>query len=408
MKTALIIPTLLKLTKQFDDFVAPAAVRVLCSLLQEPIAGDQEKNEEDRSTADLRETMLQSGVLSTFLDMLNHCSADTKQVASDALVEFAKQDEIRQALVDDGHLRALAKRAHSHMIHKRDGAIMSLVALSEKVRAAVKNAIIEAGTIKILVARLSLKSNALFAASALAGLVKIDDVATMVAAEGSNVPAHISNMLRRRRFDGSHGEDGINVLYHLLECGRLRSTVLKSEAVNVLRGMLEHGNDDTVYAALHYLRAIARFEDGKRALRDDDGLVPPLLRALRVPRQKVQRIAIEILRGHFEEGENLREKMLDGLLGLLMSRTASDVFVSSTMLRLLAPYKCVRDEVLSNDAFWNLSNEYYNVLNLTYDKKGPRFEEVYESVGFMITSVQEGEGSRRSNDKWLEPVPYEL
>ncbi|KAF8841639.1 ARM repeat-containing protein [Paxillus ammoniavirescens] len=219
MKTAFIIPTLLKLAKQFDDFVAPAAVRVLCSL-QEPITGDQEKNDADRSTADLRETMLQSGVLSTFLDMLNHCSADTKQVASDALVEFAKHDENRRALIDDGHLHTLATRAQSHITHKRDGAIMTLVALSEKgqVRAAVKAAITKARTIETLVARLKQKSNALSAASALAGLVKIDDVATMVIAEGLNVPAHINNMLRRRWFDGSHGEDGINVLWHLFEC----------------------------------------------------------------------------------------------------------------------------------------------------------------------------------------------
>ncbi|KAF9228171.1 hypothetical protein BS17DRAFT_325375 [Gyrodon lividus] len=34
MKNARIIPTLLKLMKQFDDFVAPAAIRVLCSLLK--------------------------------------------------------------------------------------------------------------------------------------------------------------------------------------------------------------------------------------------------------------------------------------------------------------------------------------------------------------------------------------
>ncbi|KAF9228172.1 hypothetical protein BS17DRAFT_325024 [Gyrodon lividus] len=154
--------------------------------------------------------------------------------------------------------------------------------------------------------------------------------------------------------------------------------------------------------AIHFGSFFA--EDGKRALCDDDELVRPILGALRTPRQKVQRIVIETLRvlfeGDFRNCRNihllnstagkLRAPILEGLLGLLKSRRASDVFASSTTLRLLAPDSmslppifqghCVRlfvelvcDEVVKNGAFWELSNEYYNVLNLVYDKKGPKF-----------------------------------
>ena len=38
MKVWPIVPTLLKLVKNFDDFVAPAATRVLCSLLPEGVS----------------------------------------------------------------------------------------------------------------------------------------------------------------------------------------------------------------------------------------------------------------------------------------------------------------------------------------------------------------------------------
>lgn len=38
MKTGPTLATLLKLVKQFDDFVAPAATRVLCSLLPDSLS----------------------------------------------------------------------------------------------------------------------------------------------------------------------------------------------------------------------------------------------------------------------------------------------------------------------------------------------------------------------------------
>ncbi|KAF8550326.1 ARM repeat-containing protein [Imleria badia] len=160
MKAGPTVGTLLNLVKQFDDFVAPAATRVLCSLLQED---------------DLRETMLQQfGVLSTFLDMLDRCSDETKQVACHALVNFAQHDDVQRMLSEDGYLQKLAKRVQSHVPNKRDGAIIALVALgSTPVRAAVTEAIRAAETIQVLVARLNKKSTALAAALALAHLMGI-------------------------------------------------------------------------------------------------------------------------------------------------------------------------------------------------------------------------------------------
>lgn len=45
MKSGPIVATLLKLVKQFDDFVAPAATRILCSLLPEGLyESEHDKN----------------------------------------------------------------------------------------------------------------------------------------------------------------------------------------------------------------------------------------------------------------------------------------------------------------------------------------------------------------------------
>ena len=89
--------------------------------------------------------MLRSGVLSTFFDMLQRCSDETKQVICHALVKFAQHGlvlcyssafmtdfdtgDIRDMLSKNGYLRKLAERAQSHVPSKRDGAIIALVAL---------------------------------------------------------------------------------------------------------------------------------------------------------------------------------------------------------------------------------------------------------------------------------------
>lgn len=91
--------------------------------------------------------MLQFGVLSTFLDMLDRCSYETKQVICHALVQFAQHGivarptsillfmtdldvgDIQRVLSQDGYLLKLAERAQSRIPSKRDGAIFALVAL---------------------------------------------------------------------------------------------------------------------------------------------------------------------------------------------------------------------------------------------------------------------------------------
>ena len=91
--------------------------------------------------------MLQFGVLSTFFEMLDRCSDETKQVTCHALARFAPHgmvvcstsilvtdfnvDDIQRVLSHDGYLRKLAKRAQSHAPGTRDGAIIALVALGD-------------------------------------------------------------------------------------------------------------------------------------------------------------------------------------------------------------------------------------------------------------------------------------
>ena len=82
----------------------------------------------------------------------------------------------------------------------------------------------------------------------------------------------------------------------------------------------------------------------------------------------------------------------------------------------------------TDNNFWKLSHDYYNRLEVRYDEKGPSFStscslhnarvllksnifagEVYQSVGDLIATVQEGISNNHSSDnQWLESAPYEL
>ncbi|KAG9312369.1 hypothetical protein JVU11DRAFT_6742 [Chiua virens] len=425
MKAGPIVATLLKLVKQFDDFVAPAAIRVLCSLLSED---------------ELRTAMLQFGVLSIFLDMLDSCSEETKQVVRDALVTFVKYGDVQATLSEDGYLQKLAKQAHSHVPSKRDGAIIALVTLGNaEVKSDVMNAINGAKTIQVLVGQLKQKATALSAASALARLVELGDVAVILSSETSGASVSIVGMLREQWFDGLRGEDGLQVLSELLECEQLRSAVLKADAIDVLRGMIDPTRYGRTYAALHYLRVIASFggppflplsvsskdEDGAERVHpssDMEELVRRVVNALRVPRRRVQRIAVELLR-LLSARADLRAVMVTSLLNVLNNdRQAGVVDAVSTVLGFLATDKAIREKVLTEDAFWNLSHDYYDGLSrLEYDNKGrgPHKAEVYASVGRMIRLMQAHEGDEptgaqseragtHAEDRWLEPVSYEL
>ncbi|KAF8440044.1 armadillo-type protein [Boletus edulis BED1] len=370
MKSGHTVPALLNLVKRFDDLIAPAATRVLCSLLPED---------------DLRGMMLQLGVLSILLDMLERCSDQTKQVACHALVKFAQYDDIQHVMSRDGYLRKLAMRSQSHVQSKRGGAIIALVALGNaraRVTAAVMEAIKAAKTIHILVTRLNQKSTALSAASALAGLVKIAD-------DKCGAQIGIVGMLQRRWFDGLRGEDGLQVMSRLLECERLRLAVLKAGAVDVLCEMIDPGDYERTYAGLHYLRVVARFGVERSTLptRELLSLASHVVNALRVPYWRVKRIAIEIL-SFLSAEEDLRTLMADGLLGLLGNRHAGVVFAASTLLGFLVIDKSVRDRLLMEEAFWTFSREYYEGLNIDYDEEnGPCIGEAYESVRNMIKLI---------------------
>ncbi|KAG6369735.1 hypothetical protein JVT61DRAFT_13604 [Boletus reticuloceps] len=377
MKSGHTVPALLNLVKRFDDLIAPAATRVLCSLLPED---------------DLRGMMLQLGVLSILLDMLERCSDQTKQVACHALVKFAQYDDIQHVMSRDGYLRKLAIRSQSHVQSKRGGAIIALVALGNaraRVTAAVMQAIKAAKTIHILVTRLNQKSTALSAASALADLVKIDDVAVMVADDKCGAQIGIVGMLQRRWFDGLRGEDGLQVMSRLLECERLRLAVLKAGAVGVLCEMIDLGDYERTYAGLHYLRVVARFGVERSTLptRELLSLTSHVVNALRVPYWRVKRIAMEIL-SFLSAEEDLRAAMAGGLLSLLGNRHAGVVFAASTLLGSLVMDKSVRDGLLMEEAFWKFSREYYEGLNIDYDEEnGPCIGEAYESVGNMIKLI---------------------
>ncbi|KAG8215129.1 hypothetical protein J3R82DRAFT_8591 [Butyriboletus roseoflavus] len=407
MKTGPTVATLLKLVKQFDDFVAPAAARVLCSLLPDN---------------DLRKTMLEFGVLSVFLDVLDGCSDETKQATCDALVKFGQYDDVRHVLSQAGYLQKLAKRVQSHVPSTREGATMALVDLGkvQALRTSVMEAIEAAKTTHVLVARLNQRSTALSAASALARFVKIDDVAAVVSDNETGACVDIVGMLRRRWFDGLRGEDGLQVLSELLECERLRSAILKAGAIGVLREMVGSEYYECTYAGLHYLRVIAGFdkEDGSALPSSETrSLVPPVVNALRIPHRRVQRIAMEILRFLSAE-EDLRALIVNGLLDLLKDRHADVVFAVSTLLKFLAAHKPVRETVVNEQSFWNLSHEYYDGLKLEYNEKGRghRMGEVYGTVGQMIKRMQVDERAADTQDQegedsekwWRTHVPYEL
>ncbi|KAH0833833.1 hypothetical protein J3R83DRAFT_10997 [Lanmaoa asiatica] len=485
MKSGPIVATLLKLVKQSDDFVAPAATRVLCSLLPEGlsmIAIDIRTCGRPRFTDDLRGTMLQFGVLSTFLDMLDRCSDETKTVARGALVEFAQHDDIRRVLSQGGYLGKIAKRVQSHVPSERDGAITALVALGTTQgarRMAVIEAIKAAKTIHVLVTRLSRKSTALPAASALARLVRIDSVVMMVSDDETGAGVGIVGMLQRRWFDGLRGEDGLQALSELLECERLRSAVLKAGAIDVLRKMVDLEYYENTYASLHYLRVFARFGRLPSANKEGSTLPSHDTRSL-VIRVSLSENHILVLGENSNSHdssyiEDLRALIVEDLLGLLKDRHAGVVFAVSALLGFLAAHgtsslllpredsrsrtsrgcvrrtESVRDRVLKEESFWNLSHEYYDGLKLKYDEmgRGPRtgasplhvclsishFEsrrprrrqgvddivctgEVYEAVGHMIKVMQvpesdevgaTGAEDRGADEKrWLARVPYEL
>ncbi|KAH7881717.1 hypothetical protein F5I97DRAFT_800841 [Phlebopus sp. FC_14] len=228
-------------------------------------------------------------------------------------------------------------------------------------------------------------------------------------------------MLKRRWFDGSHGEDGIGVLKDILEREQFRQAVLASNAVDRLLEMLQSGNNDTVYAGLHYLRIFSQFADGKAEMSRPD-VVESALAALRIPRQAVQWSAIVILHILFNTSDvqksmrikgvtvaSLRKSILDGLRNMLRSRKANEVLAVSMALRTLSADEEVQRKVVTDPGFWRLSHDYYNTLLLEYDKRGPCFGEVYESVGIMITSMQERESYHPVNDlARLTSAPYEL
>ena len=100
----------------------------------------------------------------------------------------------------------------------------------------------------------------------------------MVSNDESGICAAIVDMLQNRWFDGLRGEDGLQVLSELLECGQSRSelaqdtidslivfaegvrfAVLKAGAINVLCNMIDSRQYESTYAGLHYLRVVARF-----------------------------------------------------------------------------------------------------------------------------------------------------
>ncbi|KAF8550327.1 hypothetical protein OG21DRAFT_423181 [Imleria badia] len=143
----------------------------------------------------------------------------------------------------------------------------------------------------------------------------------MVSDDKTGACVGILGMLQRRWFDGLRGEDGLQVLFELLECERLRFAVLKAGAIGVLRGMVGPEHYESTYAGLHYLRVIARFgqlpipvpshlsvntaagEDGSALVsRELPSLVPQVVSALRIPHRRVQKIAMETLRFLSEKG----------------------------------------------------------------------------------------------------------
>ncbi|KIM65505.1 hypothetical protein SCLCIDRAFT_471892 [Scleroderma citrinum Foug A] len=150
-----IVPTLLNLARRFNDFITPAAIDLLCLLLDEASM----------------QTSLMNGALPLFVEMTGKASDMVKQTGVKALVEFAKHDEKR--LIKEGCVVKLAKQARSYQADHQDGAIRSLVVLNAHVPTIVRDALTEANTVETLISRLQDKSHCLTAASALVSLMTI-------------------------------------------------------------------------------------------------------------------------------------------------------------------------------------------------------------------------------------------
>ncbi|KAI6142286.1 armadillo-type protein [Pisolithus thermaeus] len=384
-----IVPTLMGLAQRCDDFVAPAAVELAC-----PIAVDES----------MRAAFVKSGALPLFNDMLRRPSDAVMEAGAQGLATFAKHDEL--SIDKSGLLMKLAKDARNSRANHCDGCIRGLVALNVQVPTLVQRALEEARTVSDLICQLRRKSHALPAASALAHLMAIDRVLNMVTE--SNAPKYLLNMLERRWFDGDNGEDGVEVLQRILKIGPLRNIILNPGAVDMLQSMVAGESSHIVYAGLQYLQEVMKYDDGK-SIACREAMIPPLLKALDHPRLPLQRSAAAILRAVFMHSEPLRFAIVKGLLSKLKSRQAAELLGVTTTLRVLSFDEEVRHSVCTDENFWSLSYDYYNVLKLQYDKESPSFRDVYQSVGFLIKCVQGVVSHRQPDDsQWLESAPYEF
>ncbi|KAG6334443.1 hypothetical protein ID866_4644 [Astraeus odoratus] len=406
MLAADIVPSLLKLVKPYDDFVAPAAVDVLCMLLSE---------------VSVRLALTENGKVSLFMDMLVKPSDEVRHAGAKALTAFARHDA--KMLMQGGYIKKLVKDVQYSRADHRAGAILALVALDAEVPAPVCEALEEAGTINALVTQLGNKSRALAAASALAQLMTIDHVKKT--AIESHAAAYICKMLRRRWFDGNDNEDGIGVLQRVLSIAPLRAAILKESSVDLILDMLKEENSDVVYAGLQYMREIIKHDDGRKAFYRPP-TIDPLLNALRCPQKPLQRCSIAILQKLYNYKrstvESLCPRILNGLLSMIKCRRGSELLGTTTALRVLSSdgwcssflsmrrllmsgvIETVRSAVVMHRDFWDLSHAYYNRLMVNCGKKGPNFREVYQAIGGLITCVQEGISQRHQDDsQWLEP-----
>ncbi|KAI6037221.1 armadillo-type protein [Pisolithus microcarpus] len=315
----------------------------------------------------MRAAFIKNGALPLFNDMLHKQSDAVMEAGAKGLAAFAEHDE--QAIDKSGLLTKLAKDARNSRVAHCDGCIRGLVALNAQVPTLVQRALEEARTVSDLISQLRRKSHALPAASALAHLMAIDRVLNTVTE--SDAPKHLLNMLERRWFDGDNGEDGVEVLQRILKIDPLRAIIL-DRAVDVLRGMLAGENSHVVYAGLQYLREFVKYDDGKSSTCREE-IILPLLKALDHPRLPLQRSAAALLRTVFLHSEPLRSAIVTGLLSKLKSRQAAELLGVTTALRVLSFDDDVRHSVYTDENFWSLSFDYYNVLKLQYDKESPSF-----------------------------------
>ncbi|KAL4071658.1 hypothetical protein V8B97DRAFT_420328 [Scleroderma yunnanense] len=400
MCTAAIIPTLLNLARRFDDFVAPAAIDLLCLLLDEVSM----------------QTPSMNGAFLLFVEMSRKSSDVMKQAGAKALADFVKHD--KQGSIKGGCVGKVAKQTQSYRPDLQDGAITSLVGLNAQIPTVVRDALAEAKTVETLISRLCHELHCLPAISALVSLMAIDYVVDIVIK--SDAPVHICKMLRCRWFDGSDGEDGVGALRRMLSIDALRHRLFEVGIVDSLLAMLQDRDSDIVYAGLQYLREVIRYDDGKHAACMEK-MVSPLLNTLRYPRPSLQQSAAAVLNVFFDQ-ENLRPVILEQFLSILKSREAGPLYGATTALRVLcftgARPQCptvtdkvveeLRSGVLANNKFWSLSHDYYNLLDVQCDKKGLTFREVYRSVGLLITSIQKGISNNTNDSQWLASAPYGL